>query len=223
MKAYLATLIALLIATPLLSAAAELEYRYKYVNDTYKCVNTQNQEGYNTNYLGECGMVNNLKFDAPSVHAWIAGLQSSRTEYLNADFSASSFVDCTFTKAKLNNPNFDGVSITRSRFNGARMERAYLKGSLIRQSTFEAAEMNRSSFAGALLAQVNFEQANLQNSDFSKSSLSGINFRHANLRDVDFSGAYLADDIIWEGAIYNHRTKLPFTATEADRKGLIRE
>jgi uncharacterized protein YjbI with pentapeptide repeats len=222
--------------------AAELEYHYRPVDGTYRCVDRNNHEGLNPSVLDECGQVSGMKFENISVRRKIAGLRSVGTRYIGADFTASYLLDCEFGSSHFENSNFDQIKIRHSKFSGAEFSHQTFKGSLITGSSFSAAKFNATKFSNSLLALVNmsaatltsvsfesalisqtdFSKANLQQASFRSASLQDINFENANLRGADFTDAYIGGSTNWKGAQYDRTTKLPFSDEKAAEEGMLK-
>lgn len=78
------------------------------------------------------------------------------------------------------------------------------------------AELQNASFAGADLTRVAFGSAQLGGADLRGAKLDGADLAGADLRDADLWGASMV------GARFDRFTRLPFSAAEAEARGMVR-
>ena len=134
----------------------------------------------------------------------------------------------------------DFKSIQKAMFHGLNLRGATFYLSRINEGDFSEAQLPESQFRASSIQGANFISANLISSDFSaaraasasffKSNLIGCkcnsadffatDFREAHLESADFSNSVVAM-AHFEGAFFNSFTKLPFSRSEAFRRGMI--
>lgn len=102
---------------------------------------------------------------------------------------------------------------------GANLCKANLSGFTLRNESLPGADFNeanlrRVDLSGSDLQQAYFNGADLDGANLSQTNLSRANFRNADLSNVKLDGANL------KHAVYDERTRLPFSVEEAEKRGM---
>ena len=99
-------------------------------------------------------------------------------------------------------------------------KRVRSKGKDLKKTSLKETDLSELHLQGADLSYSNLEKASLERSD-----LHGATLIHADLRQANLKGANLedvsCDEAIWEGAIADENTVLPFSREEAEKKGVV--
>ncbi|QDK36502.1 pentapeptide repeat-containing protein [Bdellovibrio sp. NC01] len=89
-------------------------------------------------------------------------------------------------------------------------------------SKFRLANLENADLSAVRAYFSNFQSANLKNAKMWGSDLRYCNFENSDLRNADLSNALLVG-ASFQGAKFNHATKLPFSKEQALSKGMLWE
>jgi uncharacterized protein YjbI with pentapeptide repeats len=126
-------------------------------------------------------------------------------EIRDRDLRWASFRESRLIKLKCKNSDFRGADF---------------RGAQAAQSQWSRCRLESANFEGAKLSRSDFRNIDLQHAKFGYAFISYADFRGADLRSTDFRNSILIG-AQFENAKYDLNTKLPFSAADAARKGMI--
>lgn len=145
------------------------------------------------------------------------GLQGSRIRFEGANLKGASFMS-----ANLASPFFSGVDLTNSNFQFANVSNADFSNSNLTGSDFTGAKLYKADFRGATFAAFKIYDRSGKSNFKTKRAVSfyKADLREANLRGTDLSEVDLRQAVL-TGALIDDQTKLPFSDSEIEAKGII--
>ncbi|MBX9767418.1 MAG: pentapeptide repeat-containing protein [Bdellovibrionales bacterium] len=229
------------------SASAE-DLGYRYDNEKKKCVNSRGEAGLNPNVVGECGQIKNRNFVWDQYQFFwknisgsildgsnLYGANLTRTKLNGAslrdvDLSSAILDEANLTNAVLHGTRFKNSSFFKAVLFNSNLSGADLSLSQLKRASFDSANllsanfdgnknMNGASFIGATLDQATLRNTYLYGANFREASLDGADFSGAIVFDVDFTDAEVTGTV-FQNAKFNEGTLLPFSRSEADRRGM---
>lgn len=150
---------------------------------------------------------------------------------LMADISLSPNVGTRINELKLNNINSNySFSIIRkfkveSNLTNLNFHKSQINFFQMKDFSGENLDFSFANIQGAKLIQVELENisfinANLKNVKFEDVIFTDCNFSFSDLRGAQFLNSHIGNSI-FDGAIFDNDTKLPFSRSEAIKRGMI--
>ncbi|MBC7385945.1 MAG: pentapeptide repeat-containing protein [Cryobacterium sp.] len=197
MKSFAVVLFAIL-SIQATAFARDLGFRYNALRN--ECRNSAGKLGLNPDFIGVCGDLTSTRLTTLNLfesHLMGADLSPiTRNPQDDIAFDYSDFRGVKAIRGEFINGSYKGVNFQKADFSDA----AFLVRGQARPISFNDADFRNSRFLGATFVLADFMGADLRFADF---------------RSIDCKNCN------WKGAIYNSKSRLPFSFETADRMGMI--
>ena len=172
-----------------------------------------------------------LLVDVSFEAANLSGVQLNEAQLKRVNFASAVLKNMNLQGAQIESCDFSatdlsGVDLSYVVFKGSSFKGAQLIGTI-----FEAADLTSSDLSGANLIDANFSEALLAGAKMHEAKLNQANLTKANLEAADLTKANLKGTVltdaktsnksVFQDAVINKRTLLPFSLDQAKKLGMI--
>ena len=171
------------------------------------------KQEHSPDFLGECGSFRNHEFKIPLLS--------------NLAGRGLNLVTSSFTDLRLEQSDLESASIQQTSFKGGTWEDDTLKFAQLQGSTFLRVKMNRVNLSNTAAGAIKFTESQLAQIDFHDADLRAASFINSSCQDCDLRGADLSEAVVilsnFDGSKFDQKTKLPFSHSFAQSRGMIYE
>lgn len=171
----------------------------------------QGAPGYNPKHWGQCG---NL------VSSKLINEKHSESQITGSNLDSSYIYVSRYQRGDWSHVLLRRAILFQSTWENVSADFINLHGSHIKGSQFKNVSMKNLIALGSRFTQTKFINCDLQNANFWGANLQEVDFEDSDLRGADLRNTFLLFTR-FVGAKINNKTRLPFSAEEALKKGMI--
>lgn len=175
------------------------------------------REAYNKGFVGECGDLGMIRVPDDVAHR----LPYSKMHLRGLRAAFASLPKVVFRGSDLSFANFREGDFSEADFREIQGPRVSFIGASLKAARFDQAQLENADLSGARLDAARLSGANLRGARLLAAQLSSARFDGADLRGADLSEAVYFG-ATFKGALFDDKTRLPFSAEEAARRGMVR-